>query len=120
MKWKNLPLTTKIFLLPGMLVCLAVWLGMALGAGFSPDPADDMGFSAPSLGQNMGDTIEVPAQEMIDQFEQNGYSCSDEPALVDSIVFTWMDGGVEALTFDEAWDAAKSGKGMVRAYCSKN
>jgi len=55
--------------------------------------------------------------ETVEKIEAEGLTCTDEPSLTDTIVFSMEDGKVRVVSFDKALHLSKSTGGHVEFYC---
>ncbi len=66
-----------------------------------------------------GGVCELSAEvvSVVASLESGGMTCRAKPALTDSVVFEWLNGGVEVIDFGAALAASSDSQGWVRQYC---
>lgn len=53
------------------------------------------------------------------RLEDSGLKCNEKPNLSDFVIFEYKGGGVEAVTFDNAFEKGQDSEGWSRFFCDK-
>jgi hypothetical protein len=71
--------------------------------------------------QSCGDSacsLTPAARQLVGELEDQGLTCRQEPAMTDTIVFSWDDGRVETVDFGTSLTATAHSAGQALRYCA--
>lgn len=116
---------TLAFIALDILAGTFLMAGLYLGAQVTPpgSPATAMAGTLPCASAKANNYCAPDSsrqtRSIVAKAKRNGYVCSPEAALTDTIVFQYKDTHTEMVTFDEATVLARTESGWIKSFCTK-